>query len=230
MELQRSSGIVLHPTSLPGGTLGAEAYAFVDWLAAAGQSGGVLPLSSRGRSPTHPLVRVRCLNGFGTAIPVRAVPAVRRANATGSQTGARGGRWPTTVRPRMVGAVTRAHGIGLIGDVPTTSRSDSVAEPSGNFLGGAAHRGRSARSGSTGAVRSSTGMCWRRRATAGGSSGCGGRSRCTTSPGSITSAASPPSGRSRRARTISTPAAATGSPAPASRSSGRRRPSSASCP
>src|SRR5207342_82243 len=45
MELQRSSGIVLHPTSLPGGTLGAEAYAFVDWLEAAGQSWWqVLPL------------------------------------------------------------------------------------------------------------------------------------------------------------------------------------------
>ncbi len=36
---------MLHPTSLPGGTLGAEAYAFVDWLAAAGQSWWqVLPL------------------------------------------------------------------------------------------------------------------------------------------------------------------------------------------
>ena len=38
MELPRSSGVLLHPTSLPGGRLGAEAYRFVDWLAAAGQS------------------------------------------------------------------------------------------------------------------------------------------------------------------------------------------------
>src|SRR3954451_6801190 len=37
-SLPRSSGVQLHPTSLPGGRLGAEAYAFVDWLAAAGQS------------------------------------------------------------------------------------------------------------------------------------------------------------------------------------------------
>jgi 4-alpha-glucanotransferase len=45
MKLQRSSGIVLHPTSLPSGRLGPEAYAFVDWLAAAGQSWWqVLPL------------------------------------------------------------------------------------------------------------------------------------------------------------------------------------------
>jgi 4-alpha-glucanotransferase len=38
MQLPRSSGIQLHPTSLPGGRLGREAYAFVDWLADAGQS------------------------------------------------------------------------------------------------------------------------------------------------------------------------------------------------
>lgn len=34
----RSSGILLHPTSLPGGRLGPAARDFVDWLAAAGQS------------------------------------------------------------------------------------------------------------------------------------------------------------------------------------------------
>jgi 4-alpha-glucanotransferase len=38
LTLQRSSGVQLHPTSLPGGRLGREAYAFVDWLHAAGQS------------------------------------------------------------------------------------------------------------------------------------------------------------------------------------------------
>jgi 4-alpha-glucanotransferase len=36
MWLTRSLGIALHPTSLPGGRLGSEAYAFVDWIAAAG--------------------------------------------------------------------------------------------------------------------------------------------------------------------------------------------------
>src|SRR6478736_1565577 len=41
----RSSGVLLHPTSLPGGRLGEEAFRFVDWLAAAGQSWWqVLPL------------------------------------------------------------------------------------------------------------------------------------------------------------------------------------------
>ncbi len=51
---ERKSGLLLHPTSLPGGTLGREAYRFVDWLAAAGQSWWqVLPLSppDRYRSP-----------------------------------------------------------------------------------------------------------------------------------------------------------------------------------
>jgi 4-alpha-glucanotransferase len=36
--LVRSSGVLLHPTSLPGGRLGSEAYGFVDWLVEAGQS------------------------------------------------------------------------------------------------------------------------------------------------------------------------------------------------
>src|SRR5215212_227311 len=45
MHLPRSSGILLHPTSLPSGRLDADAYRFVDWLAAAGQSWWqVLPL------------------------------------------------------------------------------------------------------------------------------------------------------------------------------------------
>jgi 4-alpha-glucanotransferase len=38
LSLPRSSGVQLHPTSLPGGRLGREAFAFVDWLAEAGQS------------------------------------------------------------------------------------------------------------------------------------------------------------------------------------------------
>src|SRR5512137_313995 len=53
MRLPRSSGLLLHPTSLPGphgiGEIGAEARAFVDFLAAAGQSlWQVLPLGPTG--------------------------------------------------------------------------------------------------------------------------------------------------------------------------------------
>jgi 4-alpha-glucanotransferase len=52
-KFPRSSGVVMHPTSLPGrfgiGELGAAAYQFVDFLAAAGQSyWQVLPLSPTG--------------------------------------------------------------------------------------------------------------------------------------------------------------------------------------
>lgn len=42
---RRASGVLLHPTSLPGGRLGPDAYRFVDWLVQAGQRyWQVLPL------------------------------------------------------------------------------------------------------------------------------------------------------------------------------------------
>jgi 4-alpha-glucanotransferase len=45
MRIRRSSGVLLHVSSLPGGTLGPEAHRFVDWLVAAGQSWwALLPL------------------------------------------------------------------------------------------------------------------------------------------------------------------------------------------
>ena len=53
MNFSRASGVILHPTSLPGpygiGDLGAEAYKFIDWLIEAGQSlWQVLPLGPTG--------------------------------------------------------------------------------------------------------------------------------------------------------------------------------------
>src|SRR5205085_8898000 len=53
VSFPRASGILLHPTSLPGrygiGDLGPEAYAFIDFLAAAGQTlWQVLPLGPTG--------------------------------------------------------------------------------------------------------------------------------------------------------------------------------------
>ncbi|MEK6553329.1 MAG: 4-alpha-glucanotransferase, partial [Bacteroidota bacterium] len=42
MNIERSAGILLHPTSLPGkfgiGDLGSNAYSFVDFLKSAGQT------------------------------------------------------------------------------------------------------------------------------------------------------------------------------------------------
>src|SRR5918911_4261313 len=54
VQLRRSAGVQLHPTSLPGGRLGRDAYAWVDWLADAGQAWWqMLPLGppDRHRSP-----------------------------------------------------------------------------------------------------------------------------------------------------------------------------------
>lgn len=53
MRLTRTSGILLHPTSLPGrfgiGDLGREAYRFIDWLASAGQTfWQIMPLGPTG--------------------------------------------------------------------------------------------------------------------------------------------------------------------------------------
>ena len=53
MKLSRTSGVLLHPTSLPGphgsGDLGAAAYHFVDWLVSAGQKlWQILPLGGVG--------------------------------------------------------------------------------------------------------------------------------------------------------------------------------------
>lgn len=53
MAFKRSSGILLHPTSLPGpygiGDLGTQAFRFVDWLASAGcKLWQILPLGPTG--------------------------------------------------------------------------------------------------------------------------------------------------------------------------------------
>jgi 4-alpha-glucanotransferase len=49
VNFKRSSGILLHPTSLPSGRLDRNAYRFVDWLASAGQRWWqVLPLGPPG--------------------------------------------------------------------------------------------------------------------------------------------------------------------------------------
>jgi 4-alpha-glucanotransferase len=63
MRLPRASGVLLHPTSLPGphgsGDFGREAYHFVDWLVSAGQRlwqilplGGIGPGNSPYMSPS----------------------------------------------------------------------------------------------------------------------------------------------------------------------------------
>ena len=53
MKFERKSGVLLHPTSLPGkygiGTIGKEAYKFIDWLVLGNQTlWQVLPLGPTG--------------------------------------------------------------------------------------------------------------------------------------------------------------------------------------
>jgi 4-alpha-glucanotransferase len=76
-DAQRSSGVQLHLTSLPGGRLGREAYRFVDWLADAGQRWWqVLPLGppDRYRSPYKSASAFAAWPGFlaEPRAPVRA--------------------------------------------------------------------------------------------------------------------------------------------------------------
>src|SRR6478672_10773529 len=64
---RRSSGVLLHVTSLPSGRLGTDAYEFVDWLEAAGQSWWqILPLGppDEDGSPYKAASAFACWNGF----------------------------------------------------------------------------------------------------------------------------------------------------------------------
>ncbi len=70
----RASGLQLHVSSLPGGRLGVDAYRFVDWLAAAGQTWWqVLPLSppDRYRSP------YKSRSAFAASAGLLAAPRAR---------------------------------------------------------------------------------------------------------------------------------------------------------
>ena len=67
MRLPRTSGILLHLTSLPSGRLDDAAYRFVDWLAAAGQSWWqILPLGppDASGSPYRAASAFACWDGF----------------------------------------------------------------------------------------------------------------------------------------------------------------------
>ena len=138
MKLRRSSGVVLHPTSLPSGRLDASAYAFVDWLAAAGQSWWqVLPLGPPDElgSPYASSSAFAAWNGFlarpKARVAKREVAAFREANAfwIGAWEDA-GGSVEDQVRFEREWSALRAYarerGIGLIGDVPIYVAPDSV--------------------------------------------------------------------------------------------------------
>jgi 4-alpha-glucanotransferase len=138
MKLQRSSGIVLHPTSLPGGRFGPAAYAFVDWLAAAGQSWWqVLPLGPPDEfgSPyasSSAFASWDGLLGQPTApVTPHELEAYRRVNAYWIHHWERaGGSVADQIRFDREWAALRAYarerGIGLIGDMPIYVAQGSV--------------------------------------------------------------------------------------------------------
>jgi 4-alpha-glucanotransferase len=141
---RRSSGVLLHPTSLPGGRLGEAAFAFVDWLAAAGQSWWqVLPLGppDEHRSP------YKAASAFAADPGLLADPAARvedserrsfreRHAAWIGDWQAVGGDLDDQVRFEREWAALRAHaqrrGVRLFGDLPiyvAEGSADHVAHP-----------------------------------------------------------------------------------------------------
>ena len=135
---------MLHPTSLPGGRLDADAYAFVDWLEAAGQRWWqVLPLGPPDGlgSPYASVSAFAAWNGLladpDAPVSGREEDAFRRANAYWiAEWEEAGGSIEDQVRFDREWSALRAYalerGIRLVGDVPiyVDQRSvDQLAHP-----------------------------------------------------------------------------------------------------
>lgn len=137
----RSAGVQLHPTSLPAGRLGDDAYRFVDWLADAGQSWWqMLPLGppDRARSP------YKARSAFATWRGLLAAPAApvsddevdafraRESFWIGDWERLAGGRRAVADQVRFdrewsaLRAYAHERGVGLIGDVPIYVAPGSV--------------------------------------------------------------------------------------------------------
>ncbi len=146
MELKRSAGILLHPTSLPSSKLDEEAYRFVDWLAAAGQSWWqVLPLGP----PDEHGSPYRAASAFAAWSGLLAEPeapvSAEEIDAFVARHGYWIGHWASFAGPGAVADQVRfekewsalrayAHkrGVGIIGDVPiyvADNGADAVAWP-----------------------------------------------------------------------------------------------------
>ncbi len=158
MRLTRSIGVNLHPTSLPGGRLGPEAYAFVDWLAAAGaRFWQILPLNPPDEygSPYAAASAFAAWAGL-VADPEAVVPPseLRRFEAEnaywiGDWVGFAGGdALAEQARFQREWSALRAYaaarGVRIVGDVPIYVAADScdhAARPEiflpGDFVAGA---------------------------------------------------------------------------------------------
>lgn len=126
----RSAGVLLHPTSLPSGRLDADAYAFVDWLHAAGQGWWqVLPLGppDEHRSPYKARSAFAADPGLLAEPDAPVSEAERRAFRERQAFWlddwvAWGGGLDDQVRFEREWAALRAYaaerGVGLLGDLP----------------------------------------------------------------------------------------------------------------
>jgi 4-alpha-glucanotransferase len=141
MKISRSSGVQHHPTSLPSGRLGADAYGFVDWLGAAGQSWWqVLPLGppDRSRSPYKARSAFACWRGLladpGAGVTVGEEDDFREGQAAwvGDWERLAGGRRALRDQVRFDrewGRLRRYaadQGVALIGDLPIYVAPGSV--------------------------------------------------------------------------------------------------------
>lgn len=157
MWLTRSIGVNLHPTSLPGGRLGPEAYSFVDWLAAAGACfWQVLPLNPPDEygSPYSPASAFATWQGLladpEAAIGPSELRRFERANAYWIDDWiafAGPGALANQARFQREWSALRAYaaerGVRLIGDVPiyvAAGSCDHAAHPDiflpGDFVAG----------------------------------------------------------------------------------------------
>jgi len=137
MNLSRSSGVQLHPTSLPSGRLGREAHRFVDWLADAGQSWWqMLPLGPPDRhgSPYKSASAFAAWPGLlaepRAPVSREASISFRERNAFWIDGWAARGSIADQVRFEREWAALRSHaserGVRLIGDVPIYVAPGSV--------------------------------------------------------------------------------------------------------
>jgi 4-alpha-glucanotransferase len=139
MWLTRSVGVNLHPTSLAGGRLGAEAYAFVDWLAAAGaRFWQILPLNP----PDHHGSPYASASAFAASPGLLADPEARVEPSELRRFEAENAYWiadwmafaggdalAEQVRFEREWSALRAYassrGVRLVGDVPIYVAADS---------------------------------------------------------------------------------------------------------
>jgi 4-alpha-glucanotransferase len=144
VNLPRSCGVQLHPTSLPGGRLGREAYAWVDWLAEAGQTWWqMLPLGPPDRHGSPYAAQSAFAAWPGLLADPRApvssaeAAAFRERNADWIEDWIRfGGSLEDQVRFDREWAGLRSYaasrGVRLIGDVPiyvAKGSADHAAHP-----------------------------------------------------------------------------------------------------